>query len=175
MNQNKKIALLTLVLALFSVSSNIFGQRYMCNDCDYGMRWWNSDLPSQYHLSSDQVDELERYREDFNQKIIPLQKELRALQIEMRGYVSRNDSDPSKVKEFRNQIRDVQDKIADIRIDARKKMSSVITEDQQIYINDSSVGWWNGLFERCGWDYGDMMYDPDYGYNGRSGHRRSCW
>jgi DNA-binding transcriptional MerR regulator len=113
-SKNVKIILLAAVLALMTLSSNLFAQGYWCNDNNYGMNWWNTNLPSQYNLSSDQVAELNEYRADSDQKIRPLQKELRALQIEMRGYIYRNDADPATIKEYRNQIRDLQDKIAEI-------------------------------------------------------------
>lgn len=175
MDRSKKTAILIAVISLVTLSTSIFAQGYRCNDGDYGMGWWNTNLPSQYKLSSDQVAELNEYRTDYDQKITPLQKELRALQIEMRGYVNRNDADPSKVKEYRNQIRDIQDEIADIRIDARKNMNNLLTDNQRGYFNDTRVGWWDGFYGRCGWDYEDMMYDSDYGYNGRSGSRGRCW
>ncbi|NOX66540.1 MAG: hypothetical protein GXO85_12330 [Chlorobi bacterium] len=177
MERSKKTATLIVVIALIALTSSMFAQGYWCNDRDgYGMSWWNTNLPSQYQLSADQVVELNEYRTNFDQKIVPLQKELRALQIEMRGYVNRNNSDPVKVKEYRNQVRDIQDQIADIRIEARQKMNSIFTDEQQGYFNDTRVGWWDGFYGRCGWDYEDMMYDTDYGYNGRSGHRgNGCW
>jgi len=176
MERSKKTTILIAVIALITLSTSIFAQGYWCNDADYGIGWWNTNLPSQYQLSADQVVQLNKYRVDFNQKIIPLQKELRALQIEMRGYVNRNNADPAKIKEYRNQIRDLQDQIANIRIDARKNMSGIFTDEQRGYFNDKRVGWWVGVYERCGWDYGDMMYDIDYGYNGRAGYRgNGCW
>ena len=177
MEQSKKTTALIVVIALIALTSSMFAQGYRCNDrYGYDMNWWNTDLPSQYQLSADQVVKLNEYRAEFDQKIIPLQKELRALQIEMRGYVNRNNADPAKVKEYRNQIRDIQDEIADIRIEAKKDMSSIFTDAQQVYFNDTRVGWWDGFYGRCGWDYEDMMYDSDYGYNGRSGHRgNGCW
>ncbi len=175
--RKKTAASIAIVASLIILTSSLFAQGYRCHDRDnYGMSWWNTDLSSQYQLTADQVTELNEYRVEFDQKIIPLQKELRAQQIEMRGYVNRNNADPAKVKEYRTQIRDIQDEIADIRIEARKNMNSVFSDEQQVYFNETRVGWWDGFYGRCGWDYEDMMLDADYGYNGRSGNRgNGCW
>lgn len=177
MKSSKKLILLAFVMLFAALSTTTFAQGYWCRDGNYDANWWNANLPSQYQLSSEQITKLNKYRADIDQKIIPLQNELRALQIEIRGYVNRNNSDPVKVKEYRNQVRDIQDQIADIRIEARQKMNSIFTDVQQGYFNDTRVGWWDGFYGRCGWDYEDMMYDDtDYGYNGSSVHRgNGCW
>ena len=175
MQRSKKVFIAIIVIALAVFTSNIIAQSNWCKDDYYGMKWWNTDLPTQYQLSADQIAELNNYRTESNQKIIPLQKELRALQIEMRGYINRSDSDPDNIRDYRNQIRDIQDEIADIRINARDKMNDVFTDNQQVYFNDSRVGWWGGFYERCGWDYEDMTFDTDYGYSGRGRNRKGCW
>ena len=164
------------LIALVAFSVNIFGQGYWCNDSNYGMNWWNNDLPSNYQLTTEQVSEMNEYRGEYDEKIVPLQKELRLLQIEMRGYNRYNNDDLSKIEDTRSEIRKIQDEIADLRIEARKNMSGLLSENQQTYLNNSDGSWWNGFYSRCGWDYEDMTYNYGYGSReNRTNMRRGCW
>lgn len=149
----------------------IFSQEYMYDNYDgFGMNWWNTNLPSEYKLASNQVVELNEYRIDFDLKIFPLLEELRTLQIEINSYINSNNAQFTKIKDYYNKVRILQNKIIDIRLDAREEMSSVFTENQQEYINSPSVGWWDDFYNRCGWNNEAMKYSADYGYDGISGN-----
>ncbi|GBD91358.1 hypothetical protein BMS3Abin04_02085 [bacterium BMS3Abin04] len=148
-----------------------FVEEYMYDDYNgFGMNWWNTNLPSQYKLAANQVVELNEYRVDFDLKIFPLLEELRTLQIEIKRYINSNNAEFAKIKLYHNKVKDIQNKIIDISLNAREEMSSVFTENQQEYFNSSRVGWWNDFYNRCGWNNKDMKYSADYGYNGISGN-----
>jgi Spy/CpxP family protein refolding chaperone len=171
---NLIITALITVFGLLIFSSVLIAQSYWRDN--YDQRWWNYNVPNDYQLTQDQVDEINQYRSEYDNKIIPLQKEMRTLRIEMEGYMNRNDADLDQIKDYRNQMRDLENQIEDYRFEARKKMNSVFTDNQQLYFNDNSNGWWDGMYDRCGWGYGDMDYDYN-NYDRRSNNYRShgCW
>lgn len=111
--------------------------------------WWNNNVPAQYALNAEQITTINNIRTKYNEKILPLQNELRALRIEYRGYSSRYDADTSKLKSYRKQIRNLEDKIDDLRLDARAKINKVLTKEQRLYFNKGNYGWWDG--ERNWW------------------------
>jgi hypothetical protein len=178
--KNKKNLLLTTFTAIFSLfifSSVLIAQSYWRDN--YDQRWWNYNVPNDYRLNQDQVGEINQYRSEYDSKIIPLQNELRALKIEKRGYTNRRDADPNQIRDYRDQIQDIENQIEDYRFEARDKMNGIFTDNQRGYFNDNSIGWWDGFYDRCGWDYGDRYYDNDY-YGGRQyrnrgyGHGYGC-
>jgi Spy/CpxP family protein refolding chaperone len=178
---NKKKNFLTISLIVTGIvlfSTAVFAQDYCNHNNDYDLGWWNYNVPSQYQMQPDQIKEINDLRLQYDKDIIPLQNELRALRIEMRGYMNRTDFDPGQVKDYRNQIRDIEDQIADYRLDYRKNMNNFLTDNQKTYFNNSANGWWDGFYDRCDWDYdGDMMNDYDYGNNRMMNGRNSarCW
>lgn len=173
--KNSVLTTLIAVLGLLFFSASVYAQGYWNHNDDYNMSWWNSNIPSQYQLSSDQVNKLNDFRLEYDKKIIPLQNELRDLRTEMRGYMNRTDFKPDQVNNYRKQVRDIEDQIAEYRLDYRKNTNSLLTDNQKTYFNNSTNGWWNGFYDRCGWDYDGNDYD--YGNNsmmkGRNGYR--CW
>ncbi|MBU2493303.1 MAG: hypothetical protein KJ571_11815 [Bacteroidetes bacterium] len=177
---NKKKYFLTISLIVTGIilfSTAVFAQGYWNSNNDYNLGWWNNNVPSQYQMQPDQIEEMNDLKIEYDQKIIPLQNELRALRTEMRGYMNRTDFDPSQVKDYRNQIRGIQDQIADYRLDYRKNMNNLLTDNQRIYFNNSSNGWWDGFYDRCDWNYAYMDYDNDYYYDDWSNRNRGhgCW
>ena len=165
------------VLGLFALASQSFSQGncYWDNwQTNAGSSRWNNNVPAQYVLTAEQITQIGKIRTKYNEKILPLQNELRALRIEFRGYDSRYDAETGKIKSYRKQIRDIEDKIYDLRLDARGKISKVLTKEQRLYFNDGKYGWWDS--EQGWWHSGghDMMNSGRMGrMMGRSGN--SCW
>jgi len=176
--KNKNHLIITALITVFGLlifSSVLIAQSYWRDN--YDQRWWNYNVPNDYRLTQDQVDEINQIRSEYDSKIIPLQNQMRALRTEMRGYINRRDTDPDQIKDYRNQMRDLEHQIEDYRFEVRDKMNDVFTDNQRVYFNDNRVGWWDDMYDRCGWDYGNMNYDNDYNYDGWSNHRYDgrCW
>lgn len=127
-----------------------------------GAGWWNYKIPTQYSLSPDQITRMNDIRTQNQQQILPLQNQLSSLRIEMRGYASGNDADVNKIKEYRNQIRDLEDKISDLRLNSRSEMNKILTKEQRAYLNQGNYGWWD--MDNGWWHMGRGMMS-DYGYN----------
>lgn len=120
----------------------------------YDGGWSNSNVPQQYQLSAEQMTRVRDIRSQYDDKIIPLQRELRALRLEANGYATRSGADMGKIKSYRKDIRDLEDDIADLRLDARADISKVLTKEQRVYFGDR-YDWW-GMDEDM---TGNMMYD----------------
>lgn len=171
---------LIAVLGLLFFSAAIYAQGYWNHNNDYDMSWWNSNIPSQYQLSSDQVSKLNDLRLEYDKKIIPLQNELRTLRTEMRAYMNHTDFDPDQVKDYRKQVRDIEDQIVEYRLDSRKNMNNLLTDNQKIFLNNTSNDWWDGFYDRCGWDYDNLSYDygkpmNNHRMKGEIDYDRCCW
>ncbi len=164
LTSNKKwSAGIAIGIVVLFVSLTSFAQ-HQPNKYNYDSSWWNYNVPAEYELQQDQINEMNDLKVEYDNKIIPLRNELGVLRTEMRGYMNRSDFDPNQVKNYRNQIRDIEDQIADYQIDYRKNINNLLSDDQKIYFSNSSNGWWSGFYDRCGWDYADMDYDmKDHG------------
>jgi hypothetical protein len=81
---------LTLVLAgliVFSASQAI-AQQYCCNSnwsSNADAQWWNYNTPSEYALTAEQITDINQLRKNCNEKILPVEKELRSLRMEYQG------------------------------------------------------------------------------------------
>lgn len=176
---NKKwFAGFAVVIAVLAVSLVLFAQenpkKNNSRNHIYDSSWWNYNVPSQYQMQPKQIQEMNDLKLEYDKEIIPLQNELQTLRIEMSKYMNRSDFDPDQVKDYRNQIKEIEDQIAEYRLDYRKNMNNLLSDNQRIYFNNSSNGWWDGFYDRCGWDYADM----DYGMrnHGRMyNNGRCCW
>jgi len=146
------------IISVLSLSSLVFAQDYCYYDNwsrGAGAQWWNNNVPTQYALTAEQITKINDIRNKNYDKILPLQNELRAMRIEYRGYAARLDADISKIKSYRKKIRNLEDKISDLRLDARGKINKVLTKEQRLYFNDGGYGWWDGdsnWWHSCGND-----------------------
>lgn len=166
------VAVIT-VLAMFALISQTNAQGYCYWDnweMGAGAGWWNNNIPAQYSLTADQITRINEIRLQSQKQIIPLQNKLRSLRIEMRGYASGYDADVNKIKEYRDQIRNLEDQISDIRLDTRAKINKLLTKEQRIYFNQGHYGWWD--MDDGWWHMGREMMGRGM-MGGR--HDRCCW
>ena len=106
-----------------------------------GMMGWNSNVPEKYWLTADQLTRIRELRSKYDDEILPLQRNLFSLRIESRGYASNPDADISKIKDYREEIRGLEGKIDDLRLDARSEINKVLTKEQRVYFSDN-FDWW---------------------------------
>ena len=94
------VALLaTIVLSSFTTSATAQGRGCCMNRISgYDGGWSNANVPQQYQLSAEQMTRVRDVRSQYDDKIIPMQRELRALRIEARGYAARPDAEVGKIK-----------------------------------------------------------------------------
>ncbi len=143
--KHKKLALIVpllgtiMLLSLFSSSASAQGMGRCMNSYD---GWWsNSNVPSKYQLSPEQITKTREIRSQYDDEIIPLQRELRSLRMEARGYALRSDAEIGKIKSYRKNINNLSDKIEDLRLEARSEINKVLTKEQRAYFGDNYGRW----------------------------------
>ncbi len=178
----KKLFLGALILAATSIpllfSSSIFAQGWgygmrghsgtMGMNGGTGMMGWNQNVPEKYWLTAQQIDNVRQIRSDYGDKIVPLQQRLYSLRIQARGYASDPDADLGKIKDYREEIRGLEGKIDDLRLDARGEINKVLTKEQRVYFSDN-FDWWDG-----GRDMMNGMGGMDNGYGMMNNMREMC-
>ena len=141
-----KVLFISAVFGLAALSTQAFSQGscYWDNgQVNAGPALQNNNVPAQYALTADQITKIEKTRVKYNEKILPLQNKLRALRIEFRGYDSRYDAEIGKIKSHRTQIRNLEDKIYDLRLNARGEINKLLTKEQKLYFYNSGHGMMN--------------------------------
>lgn len=163
--KHKKLALIVPLLGIImlfsSFTSSVNAQGWNNRNCMGGMNWnggwqWNNDVPQKYQLSADQITRIRDLRSQYDDEIIPLQRELHSLRMEARGYASRSDAEIGKIKSYRKDINNLGDKIEDLRLEARTEVNKVLTKEQRVYFGDN-FGWWDmdgGMMGMMGNDMG---------------------
>ncbi len=153
----KKLVLGAVILGATSIpllfSSSTFAQGWgygmrgdygmMGMNSRMGMMGWNQNIPEQYWLTADQLTRIRDIRSNYGDKILPLQQKLYSLRIEARGYASDPDADLGKIKDYREEIRGLEGKVDDLRLDARGEINKVLTKEQRAYFSDN-FDWWGG-------------------------------
>lgn len=146
LSKNKKLALGALILSAvsillsFSSSAKAQGMGRLMSGSD---TWWsNSNVPAKYQLSLEQISRIREIRSQYDDEIIILQRELRSLKMEARGYASRSDAEVGRIKSYRKDINGLNDKIEDLRLETRAEINKVLTKEQRTYYGDN-FGWWD--------------------------------
>jgi len=142
--KHKKLALIVpllgtiMLLSLFSSSAT---EQSMGRGMSGSDSWWsNSNVPAKYQLSTEQISRIREIRSQYDDEIIPLQREFRSLRMEVRGYASRSDAEIGKIKSYRKDINNLGDKIEDLRLEARAEINKVLTKEQRAYFGDNFGG-----------------------------------
>ena len=174
--KHKKLALIVsligtiILLSLFAVSTYAQGRHHNNSmrgmSGDYGWQW-NDNVPQKYQLSADQMTSIRDTRSKYDDDIFPLQRDLRALRIEARGYESRSDAEIGKVKSYRKDINNLSDKLDNIRLEARGEINKVLSKEQRAYFGDN-FGWWDMSSGMMGYDGYGMDNCPMMS-------RGNCW
>ncbi len=169
MLHSKAFKTIFLAGVLLTISTLAFsqGMRYW-NDWDRGAGsgWWNNGISSQYALSSDQIQKINNIRLKYNQKILPLQNELDSVLYEARSYSLTPNADTNRIKSYNRKSRDLEGKVADIRIDMQSDINKLLTAEQRLNFNNGGYGWWD--MDRDWWYGGSGI---GYGNSGGMGRR----
>ena len=154
--RNFKLTFLLGVLVLFS-SSQAMAQHYCCNSkwsATADALWWNYNTPAEYALTTEQISETNQLRKNSNEKILPIENELRSLRMEYQAANSSPDLDVKKLKSLRSSIRDKEEKIEDINLETKAQIKKLLTKEQLTYFNNNQYTWWD-MADNC-WYSGNM-------------------
>ena len=150
------VSLLGTIMLLSSFTNSVNAQGWNNRNCMGGMSrddggQWNNNMPQKYQLSADQMTNIRDIRSQYDDQIFPLQRELRSLRMEARGYESRSDAEIGKIKSYRKDINNLGDKIEYLRLEARAEVNKVLTKEQRAYFGDN-FGWWDMDGSMMGYD-----------------------
>jgi Spy/CpxP family protein refolding chaperone len=170
-----KLKWMFLLAGLIALSaSQVSAQPHCCNSnwsANADAQWWNYNTPAEYALSAEQITEINKLRKNSNEKILPLENELRSLRIEYRAANSNPELDVKKLKSLRSNIRDKEEKIEDINLETKVQVKKLFNKEQLAYFNNNQYNWWD-MAENC-WYSGNM------GMNSRKqmmmSSRNHCW
>ena len=145
-SNSSKLFIALAMIGMLGLHAQVFSQGncYWDNwEEGAGASWWNNNVPAQYALSAEQISEINDIRHSYNEKVLPLQMELRSLKSETSGNRYRYSSDIDKTKEYRKKIRDLEAKIEDDQLNVQADINQLLSKEQQLYFNDGGYGWWN--------------------------------
>lgn len=179
LTSNKKwFAGIAVVIAVLAVSLVLFAQenpkKNNSMNHTYDSSWWNSNVPEKYWLSDDQISQVNKIKAEYDDLIQPEIEKLNSMRGDYSDYQQQDEISSKRIREYQSQIRGIEDNIYSLKMEAGNKIKKVLNKNQRAYFNDTRIGWWDGFYDRCGWDYGDM----DYGMrnHGRmSNNGRCCW
>jgi Spy/CpxP family protein refolding chaperone len=168
-----KLTFLLGVLVLFS-ASQAMAQHYCCNSnwsANADPQWWNYNTPAEYALSAKQISEINQLRKNSNEKILPIENELRILRMEYQAVNSNPDMDVQKLKSLRSSIRNKEEKSEDINLETKAQIKKLLTKEQLTYFNNNQYTWWD-MSDNC-------WYSGNTGMNSSNqmvmSHRNNCW
>lgn len=119
--------------------------------------------PERYRLTEEQWRKIDDIHARYNEKILPLERKLSSKRLELKAYASGPEPTPEKIKAYYKEIRDLEGKIEDLKVDAHAEIAKVLTREQRDYFGDIYTFWDIG----DGWnDYCPMMR----GHRGWWGH-----
>lgn len=185
---NKKwFAGIAIVIVVLFVSLTLFGQNHSkknnSGNHTNNSSWWNSDVPEKYWLGDDQINQVNKIKTEYDELIQPEIEKLNSAHGDYADYQLQDNINSKRIREYQSQIKGIEDNIYSLKMEAGSKIRKVLTNSQRVYFNDSRFGWWDGFYERCGWDYADRGYGMrnhgyvDYGMRNHGGMYNCgrCW
>jgi len=102
----------------------------------YGMmsgNWSNQNIPEEYQLSKKQQRKIQDIQDSYYKTIQPLQKELQTRQQQYASTLNGDHSDTKTLHSRREAIQSLRDTNGKSNLDARKRITKVLTNDQLAY------------------------------------------
>lgn len=177
------IGIVVLLVSLTLFAQNQSSKYNTMNRID-DSSWWNSNVPEKYWLNDGQVNQVNKIKTEYDELIQPEIENLNSMRGNFYDYKQQDDISSKRIREYQSQLREIEDNIYSLKMEAGNKIRKVLTNNQRAYFNDSRIGWWDGFYDRCGWDYADMDYGMrNHGYMDYDmrdhcrmyNNRRCCW
>ena len=92
-------------------------------------------------LTQEQITKIDAIQNEFIKTTIPLRKKLNLLRTELYNNSLDNNVDIENARQLTKQIRDLQGKIDDLRLDALAKIDKIVPQNRQ--------GYYNNYFNQC--------------------------
>ncbi|MCF7806000.1 MAG: Spy/CpxP family protein refolding chaperone, partial [Candidatus Marinimicrobia bacterium] len=98
-----------------------------------GMQGNRQNVPDQYRLSEKQQTKIDDIRDAYQEELTPLIEQLRETRREYATALNSNDIDADRLEQLRAEVNSIQDKIQEQRVESRKQVNTVLTDDQLAY------------------------------------------
>ncbi len=158
--KNKKWQVISLVLIglfLFTAGASAQCGMWRMNRHGYG-----PVIQEKYPLTATQQQKIDEIHTKYDEKILPLERELYSKRLELQAYASSPDATAENIKTLRKEIRNLEGKIEDLKVDARAEAAKVLTREQREYYGNTISFWTMG----SGWhDDCPMMRSTSIWYN----------
>lgn len=83
------------------------------------------------NLSTEQINNIDKIQDKYNEKTVQLQQKLNLLETEAYNYTLNDVIDIAKVKQVRQQIRELKGEIDNLQLDALNESANILPKDQQ--------------------------------------------
>ncbi len=182
----KWFAGIAIIIVVLFVSLTLFAQNQSKKNAvsnSYNSSYWNANIPEKYWLSDEQINQVNKIKTEYDGLIQSEIEKLKTVRGDFSDYRQQDDINSKRIREYQSQIKGIEDNIYSLKMEARSKIRKMLTNSQRDYFNDSRIGWWDGFYERCGWNYADNGYGMrnhgymDYGMRGHGGMHNCgrCW
>lgn len=138
-----------------------------------GLAWAQSPTyPSESQLTGEQARQLDELRGEYEDKMLTLEKQLAATEVELDRVMARPDADTDRVLALRREVRKLEGQLEDLYLQANAEAAQMMGVRPGTTFNGVDplgYGWAPGRYgscswDRCPWDAGRM-----------SGHRGNRW
>ena len=171
---------IVVAIVILLVSLTLLAQNQPKNNAtsnSYDSYYRNANIPEKYWLSDDQINQVNKIKTEYDELIQPEIEKLNTVRGELSDYKQQDDISSKRIREYQSELRGIEDNIYSLKMEAGSKIRKMLTNSQRVYFNDSRIGWWDGFYERCGWNYADNGFGMrNHGYMdyGMRSHGR-CW
>lgn len=168
---NKKwFAGAAVVIAVLIVSLTLLAQdspkKNNSMNNTYDASYWNSNVPEKYWLSDDQISQLNKIRVEYDDLIQPQIEKYYSVRDDFSAYRQQDEISNKQIREYQTELRDIEDNIYSLKMEAASKLRNVLSKGQRPYYNNYVYNDW---CDDWGWNYGGYM-----GYGMRDNGYMDC-
>ena len=128
MNQFKRMTVALMALTLLSTSAFAGGRHHM------------KKIMGQLDLTDEQVKELKTFRQANKENRKVIKKEMKTLRVEIKK-AFKSDASEEKIKQLHEQMKQLRNKAADLRLAKMLKLRSVLTAEQREKFHEIKGEW----------------------------------
>lgn len=157
-------------IAVLAVSLVLFAQEHpkknysMDNNYD-----WNYNIPEKYQFSDDQLNQLNKIKAEYNNLIQPEIEKYYSTRDDYSAYQQQDEISSKRIREYQTELRDIEDNIYSLKIEAASKMRNVFSKGQRPYYSNNVYNDW---CDDWGWNYTGYM---GYGMRDHAGYMDCGW
>lgn len=174
LTSNKKwFAGIASVIAVLVVSLVLFAQEHPkknnSSNHTYDSSYWNSNVPEKYWLSDEQISQADKIKTEYDDLIQPEIEKLNSVRDDFSAYQQQDEISRGRIKEYQSELRDIEDNIYSLKMEAAGKIRMILSKVQRPYYNNYVYNDW---CDDWGWNYSGYM---DYGMRDYDGYMDYGW